>query len=340
VPVKIQGGGPAGAAAAIAAKLEGADVVLQEIRRFPRHKVCGEFLSPEIAPVLERLGIWKEFLATRPARITRVALHFGRRRKLGNLAQAAFGLSRFQFDRLLMARACGLGAQVCGSDHAEYCTAQVLATGRSALAASPPRGRRLFGFKAHFHGPVSEAVELFFSSRFYVGVNTVEGGITNVCGLAPEDLLKRCDFDYDALIDGFAPLRDRLRPMTRAMDWLSTGPLVFETRFSAPRQENVYAAGDALMFVDPFTGSGLLSAVSSGWLAGIAAARLAPVAGYLQSCRRIFSRPFACATLFRTMLAANWAEYLAPLVPARMLVALTRPSSRALIQFGAGPGEK
>ena len=43
---------PAGCCAALAAAREGADVRITERSQFPRHKVCGEFLSPEIAPVL------------------------------------------------------------------------------------------------------------------------------------------------------------------------------------------------------------------------------------------------------------------------------------------------
>jgi 2-polyprenyl-6-methoxyphenol hydroxylase-like FAD-dependent oxidoreductase len=46
----------------MAALKEGARVRLFEKSRFPRHKVCGEFLSPELRPALESLGVWPEFL--------------------------------------------------------------------------------------------------------------------------------------------------------------------------------------------------------------------------------------------------------------------------------------
>jgi len=42
----IIGGGPAGTAAAITASRSGARVLLLERGAFPRHKVCGEFISP------------------------------------------------------------------------------------------------------------------------------------------------------------------------------------------------------------------------------------------------------------------------------------------------------
>lgn len=296
---------------------------MSEKRRVPRHKVCGEFLSPEIAAILERLGVWSDFAAARPARIERLSLRFGKRSIRGKLPEPAYGMSRFRFDDLLFRRACALGAQTDAISSPPAGAARVLASGRAMPPGIPPRGQRLFGFKAHFRGPASDAVELFFFARCYAGVSAVEDGMTNVCGLAPEDLLARKDFDFDAVLDSFAPLRERLGSASRAMDWLCTGPLLFQTRLSGA-EAGVYPAGDALLFVDPFTGSGLLNAVCSGRLAGIAAAQGVPSSYYLRECRKLFRRPFAVASLCRNFLPHNYAEFLAPLVPPRLLFALTR----------------
>jgi hypothetical protein len=48
----VIGGGPAGASAAITAAREGARVLLLERGSFPRHKVCGEFVSAESLDLL------------------------------------------------------------------------------------------------------------------------------------------------------------------------------------------------------------------------------------------------------------------------------------------------
>jgi len=56
--INILGGGPAGSAAALAALREGTQVRMVEKSKLPRHKVCGEFFSPEIGPELEKLGVW------------------------------------------------------------------------------------------------------------------------------------------------------------------------------------------------------------------------------------------------------------------------------------------
>ena len=43
--------------------------------------------------------------------------------------------------------------------------------------------------------------------------------------LGPEDFLRRYDFDYDAVLRQCPALAARLEPLTRSMNWLSTGPL-------------------------------------------------------------------------------------------------------------------
>jgi menaquinone-9 beta-reductase len=58
--VVIVGAGPAGAAAAILLAERGAGVILLDRAEFPRPKICGEYLSPEAARVLDRLGVLKD----------------------------------------------------------------------------------------------------------------------------------------------------------------------------------------------------------------------------------------------------------------------------------------
>ena len=108
--VRILGGGPAGACAAIAASQAGASVAIIERSKFPRHKVCGEFLSPEVAGILNELGVWDDFVALGPARIGRMVLTIGSSVKSGQLPETAWGCSRFALDNLLFGKARALGA--------------------------------------------------------------------------------------------------------------------------------------------------------------------------------------------------------------------------------------
>jgi menaquinone-9 beta-reductase len=57
--VVVVGAGPAGAATAILLAERGFAVALLDKARFPRPKICGEYLSPEASRVLDRLGVLK-----------------------------------------------------------------------------------------------------------------------------------------------------------------------------------------------------------------------------------------------------------------------------------------
>ncbi len=231
--IRVIGAGPAGSAAAIAALRESATVQMFDRARFARHKVCGEFISAEACSVLEDLGVWREVLSVGPASIRRSKLHFGKRTKEWQLPEGAFGLSRLALDNLLLEHAGRMGAIVSRGasvrmeDEGSH-VATVLACGRSVR--SQQARPRLFGFKAHFEGPVDDAVELYFTESGYVGISPVEGGLMNVCGIAPEDKLRTHGFDIDEYLRGSQPLRGRLEVLVRCMEWLITGPLVFPDR--------------------------------------------------------------------------------------------------------------
>jgi hypothetical protein len=52
-----------------------------------------------------------------------------------------------------------------------------------------------------------------FDTSGYVGVSGIEDGLTNVCGIAPESLLRRYGFDFDEIV---------LRSPGLAERWLSS----------------------------------------------------------------------------------------------------------------------
>ncbi len=306
--IVIEGGSLAGASAAITASSWGASVTIVEKSKFPRHKVCGEFLSAEALPVLQRLGV----ALPEAAPIRRARLCFARREKSFLLPDAAAGISRYLLDQRLLEHAASSGATIT----AEPLPPQVVAHGRKPAA---PRGTRQFGFKAHFEGPSNDSVELYFLTGGYVGVNPVEDGLTNVCGILPESEIR----DVAAALHRFPPLRERLTGLTQRMAWMRVGPLVYETKFTSGTDR--YLCGDALSFVDPFTGSGMLGAIVSGALAGECAARDIPVPEYLRLAQRRLGRPFVFSSLVRAAIRNGLAETALPFIPGPLLYRLTRP---------------
>ena len=226
-------------------------------------------------------------------------------------------------------RQAALGATVVRgeSTHGSGAGPLIVASGRNAPA---PRGNRLFGFKSHFAGPADENVELFFFRGGYIGLSAVENGITNVCGLAPEGDLRACGFRLDEFVARLKPLAERLRPLARIMEWLTVGPLVFSDRIDGPVTPDTYPAGDALGFIDPFTGSGILNALLTGRLAGSAAARRIPSHDYVERCRGLLERPYWASTLMRAALKLDCVGRLAALIPGQWLFRLTRIGPTAI----------
>jgi flavin-dependent dehydrogenase len=70
----IIGGGPAGATAALMLAKSGWSVAVIEKKRFPRRKVCGEFISATSLPLLRELGIADAFLRLAGPDVRRVGV--------------------------------------------------------------------------------------------------------------------------------------------------------------------------------------------------------------------------------------------------------------------------
>src|SRR5260370_3972088 len=116
--VIIAGGGPAGAGAATHLATRGVRVLLAEQKKFPRAKLCGEFISPECALHFERLGVADQMFAAHPASLTETVF-FSRKGNSVSVPSSwfgptgvALGLSRAEMDERLLRRANDAGAHV------------------------------------------------------------------------------------------------------------------------------------------------------------------------------------------------------------------------------------
>src|SRR2546423_8342810 len=115
--VIIAGGGPAGSSAAIHLA-SSARVLLVEQKRFPRPKLCGEFISPECAAHFERLGVAEQMLATGPSNLIETVFYSQTGARVSVPSDwfasggAALGLSRAEMDERLLRRAARVGVEV------------------------------------------------------------------------------------------------------------------------------------------------------------------------------------------------------------------------------------
>src|SRR3954471_22538156 len=107
----IVGGGLAGCSAAITLAARGARVAVFESSRYPHHKVCGEFLSPECNHLLAVLGLADTIAAEHPAKlnVVRITAPNGTTWQT-DLPGTGIGLRRYTLDAMMADRARSLGA--------------------------------------------------------------------------------------------------------------------------------------------------------------------------------------------------------------------------------------
>jgi flavin-dependent dehydrogenase len=289
----VIGGGPAGSAAALTAERAGSHVLLLEGRQFPRHKVCGEFVSAESLGLLGSLLHGTESVSL---------LEAGPRIGAGRLFvdgtvldvpvdPPAASIARYDLDAALWkaAQQAGVDARqqqnvlrISGNGPFLVETSMGQYEGRALIDASgrwsnlrdrpPANGRRnhakWLGLKAHFlEDRPAASVDLYFFQGGYCGVQPVRDSQAketrlNVSAMVRADVAS----SLTEVFRQHSELRNRSLGWQQVTDLVATSPLIFRT--PEPTRDNVLLAGDAAGFVDPFVGDGISLALRSGVLAG------------------------------------------------------------------------
>jgi flavin-dependent dehydrogenase len=113
VDAAIIGAGLAGSCLAKELADRGWSSLLLDSARFPRHKVCGEFVSPEARSTLLRAGLLEYVEALQPVRIERIRIVLSTGETLDvPLPGAAMGVSRYALDPALHRAVSESGAEV------------------------------------------------------------------------------------------------------------------------------------------------------------------------------------------------------------------------------------
>ena len=295
----IIGGGPAGAAAAIALARAGAAVTLIERSCGPCDKVCGDFLSVEAIAAATSLGVDPAALGAAP--MTAVRLIHANRVADAALPFPALGLSRRALDEALLrqAAACGAtilrghavrsltrndaGLQLDGGSLGRIAARSVfLATGKHELrgAARASHGARMVGLKMYYaldprrHEALRQHVELVLFDGGYAGLQPVEGDRAVLCVLLSAARLRAGGGQWDSLLASLMAacphLADRLcgaRPLLAAP--LAVAGLPFGYRHT-PRADDtpgLFRLGDQAAVIPSFTGDGVALALGGGTLA-------------------------------------------------------------------------
>jgi flavin-dependent dehydrogenase len=288
----VIGGGPAGSSAAITCARRGARVLLLERGQFPRHKVCGEFVSAESLELLSDLLVPQHTeLVVKAVRIARARLFLDGRMIETPFDPFAASISRWELDAALWdsAETSGVDGRqqvvvqsISGTDPFLVTTSMGEFEGRALINAS---GRwsnlnltgtdtaktpvKWLGLKGHFaESSPQTSVDLYFLDGGYCGVQAVnlrdadeQAERVNVCAMVRADVASTLPEVFDC----HPALRKRSRGWRPLSEPVTTSPLVF--REPQPERDGILMTGDAAGFVDPFAGDGVSLALRSGTLA-------------------------------------------------------------------------
>lgn len=287
VDVAIAGAGPGGSTLAAFLARRGYSVALIDRDSFPRDKLCGEFLSYDALPIVESLGI---DLGGAPE-ITSCRVVSRHRTYAFDFPHPARGVSRMLLDDALHRCAVESGAQSITATATSVSRDTVTFDGgvvRARVVAGAwgrwgrfdqqlerafvtDRSHRNFGFKRHYRGDGAKGViELYSFAHGYLGVNDVENGITNICGLVHARRLQGHKGKWDAFIETIRaeerPLDEMYARYVPAQDgFLSSEPVIFRARSAV--EEGIFMIGDASGVIDPLTGNGMAMAMQSALVA-------------------------------------------------------------------------
>lgn len=303
--VIIAGAGPSGSSAAIHLATNGLKVLLVEQKKFPRAKLCGEFISPECQDHFHKLGVARSILCSGPSSITETVFYSSRGHQVRVPSswfgeRVALGLSRAVMDDVLLRRAaavgvdilengnvlgprtntdvvCGISLRTASGENQFHAPLTIDATGRARILArktdhSPKHKPRLVAFKAHLqHTRVAPgACEIYFYPGGYGGLSSIEGGLSNLCFIVSAEQVKRRHSDPERVMREIVMQNSRahhtLEQANASSEWLSASWEQFGRRSPVPAK-GLLTVGDAAAFIDPFTGSGMLMALESGELA-------------------------------------------------------------------------
>jgi len=298
--VIIAGAGPAGSSAAIHLARAGFHVLLVEQKKFPRPKLCGEFISPECAQHFQKLGVDAAMTASGPALISETVFYSAGGHHLTIPSSwfggsAALGLSRAVMDDALLRRAQACGVNVLEDatinepiiengivlgvktkEHEYRAPITIDATGRARMLIKKFGHKKAqnthIAFKVHLRNTrvTPNTCEIYFYPDGYGGLSSIEGEISNLCFITSADQVKRHYSDPELVVrETVMKNRRAAYTLERAQpesEWLSASWERFGRLHPNPAK-GLLAIGDSAAFIDPFTGSGMLMAFESGELA-------------------------------------------------------------------------
>jgi flavin-dependent dehydrogenase len=301
VDVLLIGGGLAGLTAALDLTARGLRVAVVERKRYPFHRVCGEYVSNEVLPYMRRLHADPATLA--PAAIQHFLVSSPAGRVLTTpLGLGGFGVSRYTLDHFLYQLALARGVtfylpatvtdvtfeavadqhRVALADGRQLLARVVLGTYGKRAQLDRQLQRPFFsqrspylGVKYHLRLPgfPRDLIALHNFADGYAGISAIEDDKLCFCYLTTRQNLKQ-QGSIPQLEQQVLARNPHLREIFRAAEFLYSQPEVINEISFAPKQpveNHLLMCGDAAGLITPLCGNGMAMALHGAALAAAAA---------------------------------------------------------------------
>ena len=287
--ITIVGGGLAGLTAAIHLSKIGLKVVLIEKNEYPKHKVCGEYISNEILPYLNWVSI--DVSELNPTQISKLDFSTvdGKRIQC-NLPLGGFGVSRYALDNFLYTKAVQNGCEIIKDtvEHISYendfftvsissnrkITSEIVIGAFGKRSNLDQKLKREFvakkshwlAIKAHYSGNFpNDLVGLHNFEGGYCGVSKVENNVLNICYLASYASFKKYK-NIEGFQNEVVTKNPHLKSIFDSCTMLFEAPLtISQVSFDKKSlvENHVLMIGDTAGLIHPLCGNGMAMAIHS-----------------------------------------------------------------------------
>ncbi len=291
--VIIIGGGLAGLTAAIHLSKIGLEVIVIEKNDYPKHKVCGEYISNEVLPYLTWLDL--DLSPFKPTKISQLHLSTTSGKSIEQqLPMGGFGISRYTLDLYLYKKAISNGCSII-EDAVENVVFEkglfTISTLKNEVFQAPIAigafGKRSnldaqlqrsffqkkspwLAVKAHYSGTFpNDLVGLHNFEGGYCGVSKVENDVINICYLTNYNAFKKHknirDFEHQILCKN-PVLKDIFDNSQLVFDKpLTISQIYFDKKTTV--QNHLLMIGDTAGLIHPLCGNGMAMAIHSAKIA-------------------------------------------------------------------------
>jgi flavin-dependent dehydrogenase len=262
--IEILGGGLAGLSLGLGLVRKGIPVTIYEAGKYPRHRVCGEFISGCDCSVLEKLGVSEFLWDAVPQKKVNYFLGDKTLRPF-ELPEYALGISRFTLDTRIAKAFVDSGGKLISEkrfNDEKPKEGKILAVGR------PRKGKHWVGLKVHVENlSIQNDFEMHMGDLGYLGISRIETGQLNLCGLfQPRNIQEHGHqllFGYLRAC-GLKDLIKRLESANFVENTFCVTAGVLDSKSSY--FDASLRIGDAYACVPPFTGNGLAMALEGASL--------------------------------------------------------------------------